>query len=675
MNRRSFVALLGGSMLSPFVPGIAGAQPAKVASRSGLDLEAMLVSTKPGDDFFRHANGAWLDRTVIAADDNESSNTTDLANTTRERLRVLLEQGGDDFPAGLGASLAKVRNLYSSFLDEGRADALGRGPLEPLLARIRAASGRDDLAALMAKPFYGSLFSLSVEVDAKAPDRYVVLLGQGGLGLPDRDYYLTGEFAEKRAAYVVYMARLLGMVDWKEPEANARRILAFETEIAKASWPLAQSRDSDKTYNPLSEAALALRAPFPWRKFLQGGDIPPQKRVVVAEVTAFPKLAAIYARTPIETVKAWQAFHLADAAARYLSGPFVAARFDFRSKTLEGVLELPARWKRAVRLVNDTLGEALGEIYVARHFPPAAKAEIATLADGVHRALGARIKMLAWMSEATKAKALEKLARLKVGVAYPNKWRDYTALDIRPGDLFGSVLNGETFDWQRKLKRLNRPVDREEWDMLPQTVNASYDPTLNRIILPAAHLQPPYFDFAADPAVNYGGIGSLIGHELSHGFDDDGRKYDGTGKLSNWWSAADLKEFTARISVLGKQFDGYEPFPGVRVKGDLTMGENIADLAGALVALDAYRASLKGEAAPVIDGLSGEQRFFIAYAQSWRAKRREDALRSQIVSDPHAPEEYRVNGIVRNMDAWYEAFAVKPGDKLHLAPDARARIW
>ena len=677
MQRRTFMALVGGSMLSPICPRLAKAQTpvALKSGRSGLDLEGAHFATKPGDDFYRHANGAWFDRTVIAADETESSSTIELSISAEERLRAMLEQGGDDFPPALQAGIGKVRTLYRSFLDEGRAEALGRQPLEAHLAKVRAAATREDLAALMARSFYGSLFALSIEVDAKAPDRYVVTIGQGGLGLPDRDYYLTAQFAAKKDAYRDYVARLLGMLDWKEPQAASRQVLAFESEIARGSWPLAQSRESDRVYNPMSEAALAKRAPFPWRKFLQGGDLAPQQRLVVAEVTAVPKLAAIFGRTSLDTLKAWQAFHLADSAARYLSSAFVKARFDLRQRTLNGVAELPARWKRGVKLVNDSIGEAVGEIYVARHFPPAAKAAIAALSAEVHRALGGRIKTLTWMGEATKAKALEKLARLKVEVAYPDRWRDYSALEIRSGDLLGNVVSAEEFDWQRKVKRLSRPVDREEWDLLPQTVNASYDPTLNRIILPAAHLQPPYFDFAADPAVNYGAIGTLIGHELTHGFDDDGRKYDGTGRLANWWSAADLKEFKSRIAVLGRQFDAYEPYPGARVNGELTMGENIADLAGALVALDAYRSSLKGEKAPVIDGLMGEQRFFIAYAQSWRTKRREDALRSQLVSDPHAPEEYRVNGIVRNMDAWYAAFGVEPGDKLYLAPGTRARIW
>ncbi|KAB2849042.1 MAG: M13 family metallopeptidase [Hyphomicrobiaceae bacterium] len=677
MKRRTFIAFLGGSMLGSFCPRLANAQTAISLKKAqpGLDLSGVSFSTKPGDDFYRHANGAWLDRAVIAADETESSSTNELSNVTEARLRAILEERGKGVSAAQEANGEKIRALYASFMDEARANALGKAPIEPYLAKIRAAKTREDLAGLMAKPFYGSLFSIWIDVDAKALDRYVVSLGQGGLGLPDRDYYLTSQFAPKKAAYRQYIARILGMIDWQAPQAAADKVLAFETAIAKVSWPLTESRDSDKTYNPTSEAALAKRSPFPWRRFLQGGDLAEQNRLIVAEVTAVPKLAALFGRTSLETMKAWQAFNLVDSAARYLSSSFVTARFEFRSKTLSGVAELPARWKRGVSLVNSALGEAVGEMYVARHFPPAAKAEIARLSALVHQALGARIKSLAWMSEATKTKALDKLARLKVQVAYPNKWRDYSALEIRAGELLLNVVNAEEFDWRRRLQRLNAPVDRDEWDMLPQTVNASYDPTLNRIILPAAHLQPPYFDFAADPAVNYGGIGALIGHELTHGFDDDGRKYDGAGLLSNWWTAAELKEFKARIAVLGKQYDAFEPYPGARVNGELTMGENIADLGGALIALDAYRQSLKGEKAPVIDGLSGEQRFFLSYAQSWRAKRREDDERRLLVSDPHAPEQYRVNGVVRNMDAWYEAFGVKPGDKLYLAPEVRARIW
>ena len=441
------------------------------------------------------------------------------------------------------------------------------------------------------------------------------------------------------------------------------------------SWTNAQRRDPDKTYNPMSVAALNETAPFPWQRLLTRADLEDLGRVVVVENTAIPKIAAIFARTPLDTLKAWQAFHLADAAAPYLSKRFVAANFVFHSKTMSGVAEQPERWKRAVATVNGAMGQAIGRVYVARYFSPEAKAQIDDLVGQLRVALKGRIQQLDWMSPPTKAKALDKLDRLNVKIGYPDKWRDYSALEVRPDDLLGDVQAGRKFVWLRQVKRLNSSVDRDEWYINPQTVNAYYDSNLNETVFPAGILQPPFFDTAADPAVNYGSIGAVIGHEMTHGFDDEGRKYDGAGVLSDWWTDTDAEEFDARAAVLGRQFDSYEPVPGVYLKGDLTMGENIADLGGALVALDGYHQSLRGKPAPVTDGLTGDQRFYLGYAQIWRQKQTDDSLRQQIVSNPHAPVQYRVNGVVRNMDGWYGVFDVKPGDKLYLAPKDRARIW
>jgi putative endopeptidase len=408
---------------------------------------------------------------------------------------------------------------------------------------------------------------------------------------------------------------------------------------------------------------------------LNAANLSGLERVVVAENTAIPKIADLFAQTPVDTLKAWQAFHLADSAAPYLSKRFVTANFDFRGKALGGVLEIPERWKRGVSVVNGAMGEAIGRIYVARYFSVEAKAKAEALIEQLRLALKGRIERVAWMGQETKIKALEKLARLNVKVAYPVKWRDYSTLEVRPDDLVGNLQATLRFGWLRKVNRLNSPVDRDEWMMTPQTVNAYYDPNLNEIVLPAAQLQSPYFDSAADPAVNYGGIGALIGHELTHAFDDDGRKFDAAGVLSDWWTSADAEEFKVRAEELGRQYDAFEPFPGTHVNGDLTLGENIADLGGVLIALDAYHASLAGKPAAVIDGLTGDQRFFLGFAQSWRRKSTEDSVRQQLVSDPHAPEQFRVNGVVRNVDAWYGAFGVRAPDKLQLAPESRVRIW
>jgi putative endopeptidase len=670
-------------MAAPLAIGRAE-QSARVAAvvdeygRWGFDLTGMDSSTKPGDDFYRYANGAWYDRTRIAPDRDSNGVDRILNDSVELRIRDILERGADGVGAGARTDAAKIGAFYAAFMDEARAETLDAQPLKPLIQELRAAVSRDDLAGLMgASPgtFFESIFSIAIDVDAKAPDKYVVTIGQGGLGLPDRDYYLTSQFADKKAAYQAYVAHILELIDWGTPRESAAAILAFETAIAAASWPVADQRDSEKTYNPMSVAQLEQAAPFPWRKLLERANLRDLDHVVVLENTAVPKIADLFARTPVDTLKAWQAFHLADSAAPYLSKRFATANFDFHGKTLGGVLEISERWKRGVHLVNGAMGEAIGRTYAARYFPVEAKAQVEALVEQLRLALKGRIERITWMSQETKIKALEKLARLNVKVAYPAKWRDYSTLEVRPDDLVGDLEAAGRFEWLRKVNRLTSPVDRDEWMMTPQTVNAYYNPNLNEIVLPAAQLQSPYFDPAADPAVNYGGIGALIGHELTHAFDDDGRKFDAAGVLSDWWTPADAEEFNRRAEELSRQYDAFEPFPGMHVNGDLTLGENIADLGGVLIALDAYHGSLSGKPAAVIDGLTGDQRFFLGFAQSWRKKSTEDAVRRQLVSDPHAPEQYRVNGVVRNMDAWYDAFGLKAGDKLLLAPETRVRIW
>jgi putative endopeptidase len=681
LKRREFLTLLAGSLSGLMGVRATRAQETSqvLASREygpwGFDLSGADLATKPGDDFFRYGNGAWLDRTVIAPDRDANGVDTVLSDTAEARIRDILVRGETDVEPSGGKDAAKIGAFYANFMDEARVEALDANPIAPLIQTLQVADTRADLAELMAKPFFGSIFGLSIGIDAKTPDKYAVTISQGGLGLPDRDYYLTAQFSKKKAAYLAYIAHALGLIGWEAPKEAAAAVLTFETAIAKASWTKTESQDSEKTYNPMRVAQLVRAAPFPWHSFLRGAELASLDRLVVAEVTAIPKIAALYARTPVATLKAWQAFRLADAAAPYLSQRFVIASFEFREKTLDGVAQLPPRWKRGVRLVEAEMGEAIGRIYVTRHFAPQAKAQIGDLVAHVRLALKARIERVAWMSSGTKSRALDKLARLNAKIAHPNEWRDYSRLEIRHGELVGNVHDAKVFEWRRKVARLSSPVDRDEWDMTPQTVNAYYSPNLNEIVLPAAQLQAPYFDLAADPAVNYGGIGALIGHELTHGFDDDGRKYDGAGRLTDWWTVADARQFKARAAKLSRQYSAFEPFPGMHVNGDLTLGENIADLGGVLVALDAYHHSLKGQSAPVVGGLTGDQRFFLAYAQTYRAKKTEDAARQRLVSDPHAPEQYRVNGVVRNIDAWYRAFDVQAGDKLYLSSENRVRIW
>ena len=670
--------------LALLATAVAGAAWAADAPRPrygdwGFDTSAIDAKVRPGDDFWRYANGAWDARTAIPADKTGFGVGSVLSDEAEAQVRAILQEpasaGGDPAAA---ADSAKVHAAYEAFMDEARIEALDAKPLQPDLDAIRATRTRGDLAELGGR--HGSLvpavFDVGISPDDRDPDRYAVDLGQSGLGLPDRDYYLQPQFAAKLAAYHTYVAQMLRLAGWPDADRAATAVVAFETRIAKVSWSRAEERDPVKMYNPASPAALAKTAPgFPWARFLKGAELSGRSRVIVEQQSAFPKIAALYAAEPLPNLKAWAAFHAVDGSAPYLSKRFVDARFAFRGTVLSGQPAQRARWKRAVQATDGMLGEAVGRVYVARHFPPDAKAKIDALVSELKVSLNRRIDGLEWMSADTKAKAHAKLARFTVKIAYPDAWRDYAKLEISADDLAGDVRRSSEFEWRRELARIDGPVDKREWDMTPQTVNAYYNPTNNEIVFPAAILQPPFFDPRADAAANYGGIGAVIGHEMTHGFDDQGRQYDGSGKLTDWWTKADAERFTASTQTLGAQFDTYSPYAGVHVNGALTMGENIADLGGILVALDAYHLSLHGRPTPVIDGLSGDQRFFLSYAQSWQGKEREDSVRQQLASDPHSPDKYRVNGVVRNVDAWYAAFAVKSGETLYLQPQARVRIW
>jgi putative endopeptidase len=643
----------------------------------GYDASGEDAKTAPGADFFRFANGAWVDREEIPGDRARYGNFDQLAILSDVRTQKLIETAGAHLNGDPDA--ARVANAYAAFMDQTRVDKLDAAPLDAELAAIRAERTPADVAKVMGQApasFQSALFDLDIETDEKAPTRYAAYADTGGLGLPDRDYYLKPEFAAQKDAYQAYIANMLGQVGWPDPQGSAKAILAFETAIAEASWSRAEQRQVDKTYNPMSPAELEAFAPgFDFAAFLKAADLGSVDRVVLQSQSAFPKVAQIFAQTPLDTVKAWQAFHLVDNAAPYLSDRFVQAHFDFHNKTLQGQPEIRPRWKRAVGFVDSALGEAVGRMYVARYFPPEDKAKMEALVAGLRQALAARIQRVDWMSPETKTKALEKLAKFNVKIGYPAKWRDYSALMITADDLYGDAERSGAFEWERRVKRMNGPVDKQEWGMTPQTVNAYYDATNNEVVFPAAILQPPFFDPKADPAVNYGGIGAVIGHEMTHGFDDQGRKSDGDGALHDWWTKEDADKFTVRAARLGAQYSQYEPVPGAHVNGDLTMGENIADLGGVLISLDAYHASLNGRPAPVIGGLTGDQRFFLGFAQIWREKVRDAEAQRLVTVDPHSPPRFRVDGVLRNVDGWYAAFGVKPRDALYLPPDERVRIW
>ncbi|MFI4964673.1 MAG: M13 family metallopeptidase [Caulobacterales bacterium] len=643
----------------------------------GFDLSGRDTSATPGQDFFQYANGGYEKTLVIPADRTSYGAFDALNELSQARLHLLLERTAAE--AATSGEQAKVGGLYRSFMAEAKVNALGVKPLRADLAAIRAEKTKADVARAMGRSqhtFGGSLFAASVQVDGKDPDHYAVYLNQAGLGLPDRDYYLEKGFAEKKARYEAYVSKMLTLAGWPKPAANAKAIVALETEIAKVSWTRAEQRDDNRMYNAYETAKLSGLAPgFDWAAFLGGAGLTKANRVVAQENTAFPKIAAIYAATPLETLKAWQAFNLADQAGPYLSKPFVDARFDFRGKVLTGQQAQRPRWKRGVRLVDSQIGEALGKIYVDAFFPPQSKAKMLALVGDIRTAMKGRIEHLDWMSQPTKTRALEKLAAFTVKIGYPDKWRDYTGLTIKDGDLYGNVNRASTFDWDFRVGRLGGPVDRAEWGMTPSTINAYYNPTGNEIVFPAAILQPPFFDPDGDMAINYGAIGGVIGHETTHGFDDSGRHYDGNGRLTDWWTPEDAAKFEAQTVKLGKQYGAFEVLPGAKINGDLTMGENIADLGGLLLALDAYHTSLHGRPAPIIDGLTGDQRVFLGWAQVWRGKTRDDAMRQQLVSDPHSPERARVDVPMRNIDAFYTAFGLKPGDAMYIAPADRVRIW
>ena len=657
----------------------------------GYDLTARAPGEKPGDDFFRYANGAWLDRTEIPADKAGYSLRLGMSNLTEQRLHDLLEQEAGTADHLPKTTAGKVGAFYKAFMDSARIERIGVAALKPQLGAIRAARSRAELAGLLAHTnadYYGSLFGIYIDADVADPTRYAVYVGQGGLSLPDRDYYLEDSFAEKKAKFTDYVARMLELEGVPAARARANEVVAFETAIAQASWTKAQQRDPVATYNPMTIQELETMAPgFAWRRFLTAAGVAAPGRVVVGEKSAFPKLSALWAKTPLNVLQAWTSFTVADNAARFLSSDFVTAHFEFRAKTLSGQQAMSARWKRGVHTVAGgdalsgdradrfgNLGWAVGEMYTAKYFPPEAKAAIQSLVEHLTAAYRARLARLDWMGPETKKRALEKLDTYVIKVGYPDNRRDHSRIVIADDDLVGDARRAAAADWAFQTSRLGGAVDKSDWFMTPQT-NDAYNGSLRDIVFPAGILQPPIFDPAADPAINYGAAGGVIGHELTHGFDDQGRKFDAQGKLADWWTEADAKSFEGRAAKLGEQYSQFQPLPGVHVNGALTMGENIADLGGLELALEAYRASLGGKPAPVLDGMTGDQRVFLGWAQAWCGKSRDDAIRRVVVSDPHSPRMYRVNGVVRNMDSWYEAFGVKPDDKLYVAPAERVKIW
>ncbi|MDI7775322.1 M13 family metallopeptidase [Asticcacaulis sp. EMRT-3] len=643
----------------------------------GFNVGGMDTSIRPGNDFYLYANGKALKAMVIPGDQPGYGSFNKLADLSELREKLLVT--GLAARSDLSGEDLKIADLYRSAMNTDLRNQLDAKPLQPELHAIAAITDKTQMAAYMgstAGRFGSALFGLSVYDDAKRPGFYALQIGQAGLGLPNRDYYLTATYADKLKAYEVYITDMLTMSGYPDPAASAHQIVDFETQIAKVSWTLDQRRDDTKTYNPMALNDLNTYAPgFGWDAFFKGAGVARAQKVIVAENTAFPKIAAIFAATPLDTLKAWEAFHTVDQASAYLSDRFYNRRFAFRSQDLYGVKEQRPLWKRAVGTVDDNMPEVLGKAYAAQYFPPQSKATMVALVNDLLAAMKIRLQNVTWMTPATKEKALEKLSKFGVRIGYPDHWRDYSALVIKPDDLYGNIERSSAFEWAHRVSQIDGPIDPDDWGMYPQTVNAEYSPTRNEVIFPAAILQPPFFDPKADMAVNYGGIGAVIGHEITHGFDDEGRHYDGNGALVDWWTPEDSAKFEAQTKALAAQFDQYEPVPGVHVKGDQTMGENIADLGGLLVSYDAYHIALKGQTPPEIDGFSGDQRFYLGFAQIWQSKYQPDYMKYLVAADVHSPTHFRADGATRNVDAWYKAFDVQPGDAYYVAPDKRVRIW
>ena len=649
--------------------------------RSGIDPTAVDPNVRPQDDLFAHVNGPWVRATPIPADRGRYGTFDELRETAEQHVREIIEEVAAGDPQS-GTVAAKVGDLYASFMDEDAVEALGSQPLAQDLARAAAVSSPDEVMATSGTFGRAGILGLVmpfVNTDDRDPSRYVVYLEQAGLGLPDESYYREEQHADKRAAYVGHVERMLALAGWPAPAEAAARVMALETRLAAGHWDKVTNRDPMKTYTLLDLAGLTDLGPqITWSAYLDGLGAPADAfdAVVVRQPDHITSVSAALTQEPMQAWRDWLAWHVVHAHAPYLSSAFVEENFDFYGRTLSGVPEMRERWKRGVGLVEEALGEAVGQLYVERHFPPHAKEAMVGLVDNLVEAFRRSLSQVPWMGEATRREALTKLGQFTPKIGYPQRWRDYGALEVRADDLLGNVRRAVAFEVDRQYAKLGGPVDRDEWFMTPQTVNAYYNPGLNEIVFPAAILQPPFFDVDADDAVNYGGIGAVIGHEVGHGFDDQGSQFDGTGTLRNWWTEHDRSAFQALADALIAQFDELETrdAPGHKVNGALTVGENIGDLGGLTIGHLAYRISLGDEPAPEIDGWTGDQRFFLGWAQVWRGAARAAEAERLLALDPHAPMDLRANA-VRNLDEFHEAFGVSPGDGLWVDPSDRVRIF
>ncbi|MES2886113.1 MAG: M13-type metalloendopeptidase [Pseudomonadota bacterium] len=660
---------------------VAAVAPAPKALTSGIDASHFDTASRPQDNLFRAVNGKWLDSFQIPADKSNYGSFTKLDDDAEAQLKTIIEEMSAKKDLAAGSEEQKIRDFYNAFMDEAKLEELGIKPIESTFAKIDALTSKAELSGLMAalaREGFETPIAPYVHQDNKNATQYIGDLYQNGLGLPDRDYYLLNDakFKSIREAYAAHIEKMLTLAGMKDAGKAAKDILAFETRIAKAHWDKVENRDPVKGYNKLDAAALKkLTSEIDWAVYLKGVGFDALPAIIVSQPSYITGLGNQIKTTSLDTWKIYLKWHALSSAAPYLNKAIVDENFAFNGKTLNGIQELRPRWKRGVEATEGALGEALGKVYVGKHFPPENKVRMEALVANLRKGYEQSINSLAWMSDETKKKAQEKLAKFAVKIGYPNEWRDYSTLEVKAGDLAGNLERANAFEYQRNLNKLGKPIDRNEWGMTPQTVNAYYNPEMNEIVFPAAILQPPFFDVNADDAVNYGGIGAVIGHEFSHGFDDQGSQYDGDGNLSMWWTKEDRVKFDALGAKLAAQYDKYEPVKGYFVNGKFTLGENIGDLGGLTVAHKAYVLSLAGKEAPVIDGLTGDQRFFYGWSQVWARKYREENLLTRLKTDPHSPSEFRANGTPVNIPAFYSAFGLKEGDKMFKPEADRITIW
>ncbi|MGQ9425371.1 M13 family metallopeptidase [Gilvimarinus sp. F26214L] len=674
----SAILALSGCDQAGNVATVSSAQPAE--KPSGIQLDYMDTSVDPAENFFRYANGQWLENTEIPADKSRYGSFIVLADQAREDLKVIVEEAAAA-EAEPGSETQQIGDFYKSFMDTDTIEARGLEPLEPLLADISEIENREQLAGFFARmnrlgvttPLY-----FYINNDEKQPDQYIPYFGHSGLGLPDRDYYLKDDetSTELRETYREHVARMFELAGQDKGEEAAQTVLSIENDIAERHWSRTELRDREKTYNKVSVQDLTSQTEtWKWDEFLGGAGLTAAESVVISTPDYFSELDSLLAAYSVDQWKDYLRWHTISAFASFLPEALDQENFRFYGTALSGAQEQEERWKRAMSLLDSSVGDPLGKLYVAEHFSPTAKARMEELVENLREAYRQSILGLDWMTEATKKKAIEKLEKFTPKIGYPDKWRDYSSLQVAAEDLFGNYLRAIEFMYQINVDKLGKPVDRSEWFMTPQTVNAYYNPVMNEIVFPAAILQPPFFNEAADDAINYGAIGAVIGHEMGHGFDDQGARSDGDGFLQNWWTEDDLSEFNRRTQQLVEQYSQYTVLDDLHVNGDLTQGENIGDLGGLTVAYKAYQLSLDGEEAPVLDGFTGDQRFFLGWGQVWANKYRDEELRRRIMTDPHSPPRFRVNGVLRNMPEFYAAFGVEPGDWMYLPPEERVKIW